>query len=32
VFLKDGTIIDETRMTGDGSREAEQVRVKVAAL
>ena len=32
VFLKDGTIIDETRLTGDGSRAAEQVRVKVAAL
>jgi putative ABC transport system ATP-binding protein len=32
VFLKDGTIIDETRLTGDGSREAEQVRVKVAAM
>jgi putative ABC transport system ATP-binding protein len=32
VFLKDGTIIDETRLSGDGSNEAEQVRVKVAAL
>ncbi len=32
VFLKDGTIIDETRLTGNGSSEAEQVRVKVAAL
>jgi putative ABC transport system ATP-binding protein len=32
VFLKDGTIIDETRLSGDGSSEAEQVRVKVAAL
>jgi putative ABC transport system ATP-binding protein len=32
VFLKDGTIIDETRLTGEGSREAEQVRVKAEAL
>ncbi len=32
VFLKDGTIIDETRLTGDGTGEADQVRVKVAAL
>jgi putative ABC transport system ATP-binding protein len=32
VFLKDGTIIDETRLSGNGSSEAEQVRVKVAAL
>jgi putative ABC transport system ATP-binding protein len=36
VFLKDGTSIDETRLAGDGAsldaREAEQVRVKVAAL
>jgi putative ABC transport system ATP-binding protein len=34
VFLKDGTIIDETQLSGNGngSREAEQVRVKVAAL
>jgi putative ABC transport system ATP-binding protein len=32
VFLKDGTIIDETRLTGNGSHEAERVRVKVEAL
>ena len=36
VFLKDGTIIDETRLSGDGARlsahEAEQVRAKVATL
>ena len=32
VFLKDGTIIDETRLSGNGSSAAEQVRVKVAAL
>jgi putative ABC transport system ATP-binding protein len=32
VFLKDGTIIDETRLSGNGTSEAEQVRVKVAAL
>ena len=32
VFLKDGTIIDETRLSGSGSSAAEQVRVKVAAL
>ena len=32
VFLKDGTIIDETRLTGDGSGEAERLRVKAEAL
>ena len=32
VFLKDGTIIDETRLSGAGSSEAEQVRVKAEAL
>ncbi len=32
VFLKDGTIIDETRLTGDGTGEAERVRVKAEAL
>ncbi len=32
VFLKDGTIIDETRLGGNGSSEAEQVRVKVTTL
>jgi putative ABC transport system ATP-binding protein len=32
VFLKDGTIIDETRLTSDGSNEAEKVRVKAEAL
>ncbi len=32
VFLKDGTIIDETRLSGDGSGEAELVRVKAEAL
>ena len=32
IFLKDGTIIDETRLTGDGSGEAERLRVKAEAL
>jgi putative ABC transport system ATP-binding protein len=32
VFLKDGTIIDETRLAGDGSGEAELLRVKAEAL
>ena len=32
VFLKDGTIIDETRLAGDGSGEAERLRVKAEAL
>jgi putative ABC transport system ATP-binding protein len=32
VFLKDGTIIDETRLTGDGLGEAEMLRVKAEAL
>ena len=32
VFLKDGTIIDETRLSGDGSDEAERLRVKAEAL
>ena len=32
VFLKDGTIIDETRLTGDESGEAEMLRVKAEAL
>ena len=32
VFLKDGTIIDETRLSGDGTGEAERVRVKAEAL
>jgi putative ABC transport system ATP-binding protein len=32
VFLKDGAIIDETRLTGNGSTEAELLRVKVEAI
>jgi putative ABC transport system ATP-binding protein len=32
IFLKDGTIIDETRLAGDGSGEAEMLRVKAEAL
>jgi putative ABC transport system ATP-binding protein len=32
VFLKDGTIIDETRLASDGSGEAEMLRVKAEAL
>jgi putative ABC transport system ATP-binding protein len=32
IFLKDGSIVDETRLAGNGSDEAKQVRAKMEAL
>ena len=32
IFLKDGTIVDETKLKGNGADEAKRVREKMEAL